>query len=230
MAGWKPIPQKLGVVLIVGLLALGSVAAADPYAPIKAASERRREAAQQSLAEWRAKHEELTGRLKTLENELDSLAAQSPDEESATLAGRVREIEATLRGSDPNSFTGTAQFAQYDRLADERTALKSDLEKSQQARREQVRRVARRTPQGAALADQWESLYVQAIAAKNEAAAAQARRDTVVRSEANLIRALTPPAEETCCRPRMRPSGWRGSATARPRTACGSWASGSSRR
>ena len=190
MTGWKPNPRKLGVVLTIGLLALGSVAAADPYAPIKAASERRREAAQQTLADWRARHEELTGRLKTLEKELDSLAAPPPDEESATLAGRLRKVEATLRGSDPQSFTSTAQFAQYDRLVDERAALKSALEKAQRERLEQVRRVARRTPQGAALADQWEALHVQAIAAENEAAAAQARRDTVVRSEANLLRSL----------------------------------------
>ena len=182
--------------LAVCLVAQCALAAADPYAPIIAASNRRREAAQQALADCRAKYDGLATRLKAIEEKLIEIAIPASDTKPAMLADQLRTLDAAFKQLDPGTFTSVEQFAQYDRMTDERSRLKAAIETAHAERWASIRRLARRTPEGAALAGQWETLDAQAIAAKNEASFAQARRDTVVRGEANLLKSLAPRADE----------------------------------
>ena len=182
--------------LAVCLVAQCALAAADPYAPIIAASNRRREAAQQALADCRAKYDDLAIRLKAIEEKLIETATPALDTKPAMLADQLRTLDAAFKQLDPGTFASVEQFAQYDRMTDERSRLKAAIETAHAERWASIRRLARRTPEGAALAGQWETLYAQAVAAKNEASFAQARRDTVVRGEANLLKSLAPRADE----------------------------------
>ncbi len=178
-----------------GPTAAGLPALPPAYAPLVKASNQRCEAAQRAMDDWRAKRDALAARLKALEAELTQIAAPSPDAASGTLADRLKTLEAAFKKLDPASFTNLEQFTRYDQLADDRAALQTALQSAEWERLELIRKLVRRTPRGAAQADEWEALNVQVIAAANEATLAQIRRDNVRREEANLLRALTPPVD-----------------------------------
>jgi hypothetical protein len=165
------------------------------YAPILKASNQRCEAAQRVMDDWRAKRDALAARLKALEDELTQIAAPPPDVTTSALASRLKSLDAALKKRDPASFTEVGQFAQYDQLADERAALRTALQSAEEQRIDLIRKLARRSPRGATLADAWETLNAQVIAAANEATLAQVRRDNVHREEAGVLRSMTPPAD-----------------------------------
>lgn len=173
-------------------LALMSCAAAaelpDAYAPIVAASNQRRDAAQTILADWKAKRDALTKQWKAVEKKLSAFAP-APD---AAPRERLKKLDEDLKALQPAEFTARAQFAEFDRLTDERAALVKALMAEAGARLAAARKKARETKEGAALADEWEALQTQVVAAENEMGFYQARRDSVVRAEGGLMNLLTP--------------------------------------
>ncbi|MCU0983153.1 MAG: hypothetical protein MUF25_28670 [Pirellulaceae bacterium] len=172
------------------------------YAPVIAASDQRREAAQRALADARAKRDALIATQKAVEKEIGELAERLGVASDTTLdaihdrieaaQARVRDIDAALQSLNPATFASVAQMASYDQMTDQRDELKAVIQAAQREHFDVTRRLVRRDPRGAVLADEWEALEVQAVAAANEATLAQLRRDAVARAEGALRKAIQP--------------------------------------
>lgn len=172
---------------IISLTLHAHAALLEAYAPIVAASKQREAAAQKALADWRAKRDSLTKQWKAVEAKLLAFAPAA----DAALVARLKALDAELKAMKPAQFTAHAQFVAYDRLTDERARLVKAMAQAESARLT----AARRQPGAKALAAEWEKLQVQVVAAENEMAFMQARRDSIIRAEKGVIRTITPQPE-----------------------------------
>ena len=181
---------------ITGMAAAGE-APLPAYAPVIAASNQRRDAAQQALADWRAKRDGLLAKQDAAEKKIKELAGRLGADTDAGISAindRIKAAEAwaqtldaAIKGMNPASFSTVAQMAKYDQMTDERNGLKAAIQAAQREIFDLTRKLVHRDPQGAAMAEEWEAPEPQCVAAANEATLAQIRRDTVVRAEGALL-------------------------------------------
>lgn len=177
------------------------------YAPIVSESNARREAAQKAMNDWRAKRDALFDRQKTLAPKIAEIASRLGGPALAKLADKIAADEAKAQASaaafkiqGAPLFASLKDMADFDRQADERTALQKSIEKARVQYAAEQRHIAHQDPVGANLAEEWEALDVQRIAAGHEATLAQAHRDSVSRTENALQRIMRQQAEPATAR------------------------------
>jgi hypothetical protein len=176
------------------------------YAPLVAESNARRDAAQKTMDEWKARRDALAEQQKGLVKEIaeaaSRLGAAKPDPELArineqikTAEAKVQALDAYLKALGPAPFSSLEQMAEFDRLTDQRAALNGEIAAARLQNAAAQRQIARQDPAGAKLADEWEALEVQRIAADNETMLAQSRRDAIARTENTLFRIMKQQAD-----------------------------------
>jgi hypothetical protein len=170
--------------------------ATEPYAPLVGASQRRIEAAQQSVTEWRVKVAELARLQAEIEKQIADVAERLKVEQDPKCAhvkqrltdseNTIRQIEAKLLKLEQDACETLDELMLCDRLNDEVAMHRTSLARDQELLESTIREIVRRDPAGTKLCDQWNRLAPQRIAAENESTLAQAERDEIVRAEVNL--------------------------------------------
>ena len=217
---------------------------------LPAPSNQHPEAAERAVTQLRAKRDELADRLQTAEQKLQDAANRlglSSDPRIVALTdgiqkatARAKALQTAFKQISPGAFNTLAEMVEHDRLTDQRKAmaheakqLEAQSQAATQERRDLIRQLVRRDPQGAALADAWETVRVQLEAANRDFSQAQARQLQVEAGRRPGRETGQAGPATTRGPPLRRPAGRRcGGAAGRvsrsaiPRPACGSWASG----
>lgn len=200
---------ELSCVFVMGWLVPLSWAAEtlpSVFDPIIAASRMRAEAAQKAVAEWKGKRDALVKEQKAVEKKIRDIGKKLNAErdekfsglytESQTIEGRLKAVAGEIKSYSPSRFKTTNEFAAYDRLMDERRSLQESLDGLQRSSFAALRECVRADADGAKLVAEWERLELAAIAAGNEAAVVQLRRDSIVRAEGGLQNSMKNPPTE----------------------------------